>query len=532
MSANERVLNSIRSRVQSSIVKHQYASALFWADKAASLSEGNHKDVFWLAQAQFINGQYHRASYLLSSRGLVDQYLCCRYLAAMCHFSCEEWDIALEILNEKDTDPSSEEIHDLDVIESINSAVCLLRGKVYEALDNRTQAIQAYKKALTLDVTCYEAFERLMDHHMLTGEEEKKLLEELPFQDQCSDDYEMVKYLYAGKMKKYEELPEELVKYKPPGSLDSNAEIAVTKAERYYYNCDFRRCYDITSKVLDTDPYHHSCLPIHLACLVELNDVNGLFFLAHKLVDSYPEKSVSWFAVGCYYYLIGNNDNSRRYFGRASRLDMHFGPAWLGFGHSFAAEGEHDQAMAAYCTAARLMSGCHLPLLYVGMEHVATKNPTMAQPYFTQAYQICSRDPMVLHELGVVAFRTDDFAKAEQYFVKALNLCRPDGDNSVQVVGQMWDVTLNNLGLVCQKQKRYQDAIKYYTKSLALNPKSPATYAGLAFAHHCRALVQNTSFSTAIEWYHKALGGDPDDSFSSQMLRRALIEEMERGVES
>ena len=157
-------------------------------------------------------------------------------------------------------------------------------------------------------------------------------------------------------------------------------------------------------------------------------------------MDSYADKPISWFAVGCYYYLIGNNESARKFFGRASQLDIHFGAAWIGFGHSFAAEGEHDQAMAAYCTSARcaacnspavsaapsplpspanganctplkytvasavlisaalhrvcgvwasrLMSGCHLPLLFIGMEYVVTNNPGMAQQYFTQAYAI------------------------------------------------------------------------------------------------------------------------------------------------
>lgn len=141
--------------------------------------------------------------------------------------------------------------------------------------------------------------------------------------------------------------------------------------------------------MLDRDPYHHSCLPIHLTCLVELKDSSGLFYMAHKLVDSYPEKAIAWFAVGCYYFLIQNHQNARRYFGKASQLDPQFGPAWLGFGHAFAAEGEHDQAMAAYCTAARLMSGCHLPLLYIGMEHVASHNTAMARQCFLQAHAIC-----------------------------------------------------------------------------------------------------------------------------------------------
>ena len=44
-------------------------------------------------------------------------------------------------------------------------------------------------------------------------------------------------------------------------------------------------------------------------------------------------------------------------FSKATTLDRLYGPAWLAFGHSFAAEGEHDQAMAAYFTASQLMKG-------------------------------------------------------------------------------------------------------------------------------------------------------------------------------
>ena len=42
---------------------------------------------------------------------------------------------------------------------------------------------------------------------------------------------------------------------------------------------------------------------------------------------------------------------------KATSLDRVYGPAWLAFGHSFAVENEHDQAMAAYFTAAQLMKG-------------------------------------------------------------------------------------------------------------------------------------------------------------------------------
>lgn len=109
---------------------------------------------------------------------------------------------------------------------------------------------------------------------------------------------------------------------------------------------------------------------------------------------------VSWFAVGCYYLMVGHkNEHARRYlryvfayahpvsehfpgilylypvtvatywmlyisYSKATTLERTYGPAWIAYGHSFAVESEHDQAMAAYFTAAQLMKGsvplCHI----------------------------------------------------------------------------------------------------------------------------------------------------------------------------
>lgn len=46
----------------------------------------------------------------------------------------------------------------------------LLRGKIYEAMDNRNPAAEDFKTALRLDVYCTEAFELLVKHGMLTAE--------------------------------------------------------------------------------------------------------------------------------------------------------------------------------------------------------------------------------------------------------------------------------------------------------------------------------------------------------------------------
>jgi anaphase-promoting complex subunit 6 len=65
---------------------------------------------------------------------------------------------------------------------------------------------------------------------------------------------------------------------------------------------------------MENDPYNTTILVVHISCLVELNLKNELFYLAHKLVDENPENFLSWYTVGAYYYLIGNNEKTRRYF--------------------------------------------------------------------------------------------------------------------------------------------------------------------------------------------------------------------------
>ena len=120
---------------------------------------------------------------------------------------------------------------------------------------------------------------------------------------------------------------------------------------------DFKGALTITTKILDQDPYNRSCLPVHIACLYELHDKNRLYLLAHKLVDALPADALSWYAVGTFYLLQGKNHEARRYFSKASEMDSLLGCAWIGFGHSFALESEHDQAIAAYSAASRKLKG-------------------------------------------------------------------------------------------------------------------------------------------------------------------------------
>ncbi|XP_055492604.1 cell division cycle protein 16 homolog isoform X1 [Leucoraja erinacea] len=519
----------LRRRVRLYLDQQQYQSALFWADKVASLSHEEPQDIYWLSQCLYLTAQYHRAAHAIRSRKLDKLYGACRYFAAQCHYATKEYQQALDILDmqepinkiileksSKDDNKVKEASIDWGLSPAaIKSSICLLRGKIYDAMDNRPLATNSYREALKLDVCCFEAFDLLTSHHMLTAQEEKELLDSLPFSKQCTEEeHELLYFLYENKLKKYNKPSETLIPESVDG-LQDNLDVVVSVAERNYYNCDFKTCYKLTSMVMNKDPYHAVLLPVHIGALVELNKANELFYLAHKLVDLYPNNPVSWFAVGCYYLMVGHkNEHARRYLSKATTLERTYGPAWIAYGHSFAVEGEHDQAMAAYFTAAQLMKGCHLPMLYIGLEYGLTNNSKLAERFFSQALNTAPEDPFVLHEMGVVAFQNADWKTAEKYFRDALEKVRAIGN---EVTVDKWEPLMNNLGHVCRKLKKYDEALDYHHQALVLIPQNASTYSAIGYV-----LSLKGNFESAINYFHTALGLRRDDTFSVTMLGHCI----------
>ncbi|XP_075230807.1 cell division cycle protein 16 [Lycorma delicatula] len=534
-----------RKLVRNYIDLHLYSAALFWSDKVVSLSDGDPNDVYWLAQCMFHMKQYHRAALLIKNRGLDKTNGLCQYLAARCLLEANELTDALALVSTDgdssfnigtntsislvaDSTPAATSgITNVDSSNSIDgsvagsyslqSALLYLKGQIYEALDNRGLACDCYKAALHKDVHCYDAFEALVKHQMLSALEEKELLESLPY----GEDGQLVSYVYQSLLNKYQTVPSPPTQALPHPRLAENLDLAIARAERYYYACNYKECFQITEEVLKKDPYHTTCLPIHIGCLVELKRTNKLFYLAHDLVDLQPESAISWFAVGCYYYLIGKSDPARRYLGKATSLDRLFGPAWLAYGHSFAAENEHDQAMAAYFKASQLMKGCHLPLLYIGLECGLTNNVSLAEKFFLQAQSIAPQDPFVIHEMGVVAFQNLRYPDAEKYFEAALARVH-EINESKQISAEKWEPLLNNLGHTCRKLHKYNQALEYHQQALLLSPMNPSTLSCIGFV---QALLGRNE--EAVETFHKALGQRRDNSFSTTMLNYVIEQLME-----
>ncbi|XP_019532299.3 cell division cycle protein 16 homolog [Aedes albopictus] len=653
-------IDGYRRLMKSFMDMRRYQTALFWAEKVTVLSNYDPRDVYWQAQCMFMLREYHRAAYIIRSRGLDKRNLLCHYLAAECLTEAKEYQEALDILNTTDCevlannlgtgrkdestvgeDPVFDEPNKSDVLASIY----FLKGKILEAMDNRILAMDCYVQALHRSVYCSEALDALVQHEMLMAWEEKELMQHIPMDQQCSEaERKILKRLYESKLKKYyesiaprtnieqtpigtmstdllHELTEKMknskniegnktaptsvpsslpnrfttpvpnkimspankilddiknspsyliqsslsrassilgsggggggggtgsgsgtatrqetpyrinrpISMKSPSAinlqscvdrLDNCVDLVVSKAEKYFYNCDYKKCMQVIDEILKRDPYHKRSLTVQIGCLMELKDFNKLFYVAHKLVDFYPDDSISWYAVGCYYDLIGKSDPARRYLSKATTLDRLYGPAWLAYGHSFAKENEHDQAMAAYFKATQLMRGCHLPLLYIGVECGLTKNLEMAEKFFYQAMAIAPLDVYVLHELGVLKFEYELYESAEEVFRTTLDMVQNMARSNREPISIRWEPLLNNLGHCCRKNKKYEEALEFHRRALFLKPLSASTYSAIGFV---QALMG--SLDEAVESFHKSLSLRRDDVFTTTILK-SVIEDL------
>ena len=329
--------NKIRKLADAYLEKHQMGSALFWSGQAMHLSGGAPDDTMRLAECLIVEKQYHRASHLLKKQNLESTKIRGCYLAAKAAYESNELEEAVSIMerahdliegerqnlpehvnnftngthtDRKDktsplttsTTPYTKQrsakkqnstllaadttalVHEGDAKECIRQtlgAIFLLRGRIMESLDNRPLAAEAFQEAVRTDVFCHEAFEALIKHQILTAEEERRLLDSMPFDEQCEGDEEkaLIRFLHQMKLKKYDKPADLLVPKMLEPQLTDNSDLLVAKAERHFYNCDYTQCFNLTSAIMKNDPFHTECLPIHISCLVELRNSNGLFHL-------------------------------------------------------------------------------------------------------------------------------------------------------------------------------------------------------------------------------------------------------------
>ncbi|KAI7823781.1 hypothetical protein BC939DRAFT_396927 [Gamsiella multidivaricata] len=524
-------VDSMRAWRTDAMHQHMYKAAAYWGDKVLCITEDSN-DAFWLSQVYYLMGEYGRAINLLQKQKLLESSVACRYLAIQCMIRTQRWTEALEYLGEenqfsKDTG-SDINVNNADGGIKLEASMCYLRGVVYKNMNNIDRAKECFKEALQIDVKCYDALDALISNSMMTTTEERELLDGLEFDKQLyGPDATFVGMLYKSKLKKYDHLDEQDEIYKDLSAKfhTENADLLYAKAEAYFTQCCFDKCLDCTKRILEMDKFNLACIPMHLVSLYELERKNELFYIAHELVDQHPKHAVAWFAVGVYYYLIGNLTEARRYFGKASTIDSHYGPAWIGFGHSFALEGEHDQAISAYATSMKLFRGSHLGSMYIGMQHLQQNNVILAQKYFTTCLSICDSDPLLLNEVAVVNYNLGQYEEAVKTLHKVIEKLKRSQRKNV-----IWETTWLNLAHAYRKLGKYEDAEMYFMKVDGITSAGAAkasALVGLGFIYQIMRQIPD-----AVECYHKVLAIRPSDQIASEMLKKIMedrvrVEEMQ-----
>ncbi|KAG6058023.1 hypothetical protein E4U17_000577 [Claviceps sp. LM77 group G4] len=540
----------LREWRQDALNKAQYDSAIFIGDKLLALTHDD-QDAFWLAQVHFATGNYTRAQAFLSKQDLVSRNPSCRYLAGHCLIKQCRYDEALAVLGERNPThlipngvsngetnkrksqprPSNRRREDeVDEEQAANrrfeAAMCFLRGICYAKQNAFDRAKECYKDAVRIDVRCFEAFQQLMKNSLLSPDEEWRFLESLDFDSitvasgdvsASQEAADFTKMLYTTRLSKYRNPVAFETAYDTLSThyqLATNPDLQLARADLLYTQCRYQDALHITNAILKEDNYNFSVYPVHLACLYELKMKNILFLVAHDLADSHPEEPCTWLAVGIYYFSIDRIAEARRYFSKASMMDTHFGPAWIGFAHTFAAEGEHDQAISAYSTAARLFMGTHLPQIFLGMQNHALNNMTLAEEFLKTAYGLCKTDPLLLNEMGIVKYHQDRPKEAVQYFTAALDIAE-----EINSEPSAWLSAKTNLAHAYRRLRHFNKALDLFDEVLRLGGKDAAIFSAKGLI-----LMEQNRLEDAVAVLHQALAIHPQDSIATELLNRALEE--------
>ena len=433
------------------------------------------------------------------------------------------------------------------------AAMCYLRGLCFAKRNAFDRARECYKDAVRIDVQCFEAFDQLMKNSFMSPAEELAFLEELDFESVQHDDPSMAqeaahftKLLYTTRLSKYASptaLSHATETLSTHYNLADNPDLLLTRAEVLYTQCRFHEALAITSSILNSQTvtsidssssssamasslgHNPTLYPLHLACLYETSSHNTLFLLSHTLSQHAPHEPYTYLAIGTYYLSTNRVSEARRFFSKASLMDPHSPAAWIGFAHTFAAEGEHDQAIAAYSTAARLFQGSHLPQLFLGMQHLALNNMQLALEYCVAAYEMSSGtthtgegfdpakvlggntggDPLVLNELGVILYHQANLPAAVKLFRQSLALAAELGCSPTAWVATRANLAhaLRRLGRLDEALAEFDECLRTITGGSLFNPADDLSRRIEAYNAGPSALADTTSGggSSAVAGY-------------------------------
>jgi len=549
--------------VESALGKNMCLSAAFMAERLTMMKDSNIADYILYAKCYFRDGQPRRCLAILEQKGLLSanvvrmmgvwmrggeavsatatylSQIAALALAAQCLVSIEQHEDCVSLLEpvlvlmDLDSAEAVERMRGLtasqpgqDVI--VLSGIYSLVGRCYDILDHRSVALKALTVALKLDLHCVEAVEYIVDNGLLTDAGKIQLYREL---DALNTDHWLLpsyRVLLLG---------HDPVAMEPTNSVSTedmyesglSASALARRAVYCFERQDVGEAYRLARQAYALDPYDERGLVVYIASMVELRLKSELFYLGHELVNSLPKMAMSWYCVGCYYWCCSKRDLAQKHLLKATKLDKRFFRAWVLLGHVLSAQEESEQAISAYRTAARLLPGDHRPMVFMAQELQRTNVLAPALHILTGALECSPMDAGLLNELAVIYVKQEKFDLALPLFQRAVQAL----DGSYLAPGEdvatthAWPkLTFNrsggleiftNYATALRKCARYEDALFWYDKCLAASPNDANCYASVGFTFH---LMQR--FDMAVSSYHQALAIQPNFTFCSDMLSRAM----------
>lgn len=510
-------IEELRQWRQQAHEKHLYATAQLLGDKILALSE-ECTDAYWLAQAYHASGNYLRAADLLTRREDHRHSQECRYLAIRCLVEAEKLDEAQKLIDTP-TSHSNEILADaFDDTEVAGIAfaalISFLQGRIYALQSRFDEARESYVAALRADPRCFEAFDQLTSHEMLAPKDEWQLLQSMDFH-RLGESADLIRAVYGVRMSKLaniEEFAKSVQLMTDVYGLGNSEDVVIARAEHYFLRSYYTEACRLCEDLLARDPHNIRVYPMYIACLHETEQYNELYRLAHELVGVVPEEAVSWLAIGTYYLGIVNPQEARKAFSHATTLEPDSSNAWLGFAHSFAQEGEHEQAIVAYTAAARMFPASHMPYLYLGMQHLQLNNFGAAEQYLKTAQSLFSDDPLLLNEQGVVAYHKNDMNRAVECLQRALQKA-----SSLECERRTHTCIQANLAYAYRRIGNLETARAYFEEVTRAAPLDASILTALGLV-----LLQLGEVDASVARLNQALSLSRDDPVTGDILKRAI----------
>lgn len=534
------------------LLQHLYSTAEFIGNKILSITN-DPTDAFWLAQVYYQTGAYFRAIDLLSQNDWEKSNLICRFLIGLCLFELQKYEEALDVIGETNPFASSNNMsfsqdslsnnnNNIDINNNTNnnndnisnnfvdinassffqddggikleSSMCYIRGRIFLSQNSLKKAKQSFIEAVLVDVKNFEAFQQLTTNNLLSAKEEWNLIKNLKFSILGKNE-DLIRNLYLLRLS---DIMNPEIQGTAKNSLienyylTDNIDILLYDIQKLYNESKFKPCIELCQRAIEIDEFNKDILAIYISCLYEQDCKNKLYLLSHKLSESYPNAAITWFSIGTYYLSVNKITEARKNFSKSSVIDPRFAPALLGFSHTYALEGEHDQAISAYSTAARYFPGINAPNLFIGMQYMALNTISLAEEYFGLSYDISPNDPLLLNEMGVLYFKKTDYLRAKRFLKRAFEASKSFDIHSRTVLSIQI-----NLSHTYRKLGDHEKAIQCIKSVLETSGKNSDLYCTLGFLY-----LKTKQIQKAIDSLHISLAMKSSNQSAQELLLHAL----------